>query len=839
MNLHNHTPMIQQYLGIKKHYPDHLLFYRMGDFYELFFEDAHKISTLIHITLTHRGQSAGLPVPMAGVPYHAAEGYIAKLMQLGQTIAICEQIGEPGLVKGPMQREVVRILTPGTITDEALLEACTDNLLVALYHDRDTAKHDQTTSINYGIASLDLSRGLLELLTVHSDLELGQQLARLNPVEMLVNSPDLFAIASVGCKNVLLRSEKSFDVDQAHRAFKDYLATLHPYSKPPSFSEGGDLQQSPTQALAAAGALLNYVAETQKLTTPMVYQWHIDEAQAGIQMDAQTRRNLELTRTLHNETAPTLFSLLNTCSTSMGSRLLARIIARPLRDRSRLNARLKAVAALIKNQSYIALQAALKPIGDMERILGRIALLSARPQDLVRLRRALQHLEPLQVLLSTMDDPLLASYLAGLETFPVLRQTLEKALLESPANLIREGGVIADGFDPTLDAIRQQGHHAGDFLSELEKEERRRTGLSTLKVGFNQIHGYYIEISRGQAGAAPQDYQRRQTLKNAERYITPALKTFEDQILASRDRALVLEKQLYQDLLLTIKRSLAALQATAQILSEVDVLACLAERSDCLGWIQPHLLEGTELRIEGGRHPVVEEALHKRFVPNDLSLDATRQLLIVTGPNMGGKSTYMRQNALIVILAHIGCFVPATRADIGHFDQIFTRLGASDDLSSGRSTFMVEMTEMAHILKQATAHSLIFIDEIGRGTGTFDGLSLAFAIAQYLVQALKAKTLFATHYFEMTALAELYNTVANIHLAVAEHCEKLIFLYTVQEGPASKSYGIQVAELAGLPAAVITDAKQKLIMLEKEKGNCSPPLVSHVSIAASALTPRP
>ncbi len=822
MELQNHTPMIQQYLGIKKHYPDHLLFYRMGDFYELFFEDAHKISTLIHITLTHRGQSAGNPVPMAGVPYHAAEGYIAKLMQLGQTIAICEQIGEPGLLKGPMQREVVRILTPGTITDEALLEACTDNLLLALYKDPNTHA--------YGIASLDLSRGRLELLSVYSSTELGQQLARLNPVEILVNSPDLFAMVSHGCKNVLLRTPGSFDFNKAHTAFKDYSKEAENL-----LLKDPDLKN----ALFAAGALLDYVAETQKLRTPIVYQWHIDEAQAAIQMDAQTRRNLELTRTLQNETAPTLFSLLNTCSTSMGSRLLARMIARPLRNRSRLSARLKALAALIKAQSYSTLEAALKPIGDMERILGRIALLSARPQDLVRLRRALQHLEPLQVLLLTLDDPLLASYQAALETFPHLRQILEKALLESPANLIREGGVIADGFDPTLDAIRQQGHHAGDFLADLEKEERRRTGLSTLKVGFNQIHGYYIEISRGQAGSAPPDYQRRQTLKNAERYITPALKTFEDQILASRDRALALEKQLYQDLLLTIKTSLPALQATAQILAEVDVLACLAERSDCLGWTEPHLSEGTELRIEGGRHPVVEEALYKRFVSNDLSLDATRQLLIVTGPNMGGKSTYMRQNALIVILAHMGCFVPATRADIGHFDQIFTRLGASDDLSSGRSTFMVEMTEMAHILKQATAHSLIFIDEIGRGTGTFDGLSLAFAIAQYLVQSLKAKTLFATHYFEMTALAELYNTVANVHLAVAEHCDKLVFLYTVQEGPASKSYGIQVAELAGLPAEVITDAKQKLMMLEKEKGNCSPPLVSHVSIAASALTPRP
>lgn len=799
MNLQSHTPMIQQYLGIKKRYPDHLLFYRMGDFYELFFEDAHKISSLIHITLTHRGQSAGMPVPMAGVPYHAAEGYIAKLMQLGQTIAICEQIGEPGLVKGPMQREVVRILTPGTITDEALLEACTDNLLVGLYKDPNT----QT----YGIASLDLSRGRLELLNVYSSTELGQQLARLNPVEILVNSPDLFTMASVGCKNVLLRTPDSFDFHKAHMAFKAHLKEAESLLlKDPSLKN----------ALFAAGALLDYVAETQKLTTPIFYQWHIDEAQAAIQMDAQTRRNLELTRTLQNETAPTLFSLLNTCSTSMGSRWLARMINKPLRHRSRLTARLKALATLIADQSYTALQAALKPIGDMERILGRISLLSARPQDLVRLRRALQHLEPLQVLLSRIDDPLLATYQADLETFPHLRQMLEKALLESPANLIREGGVIADGFDPTLDAIRQQGHHAGDFLANLEKEERARTGLSTLKVGFNQIHGYYIEISRGQAGAAPKDYQRRQTLKNAERYITPALKTFEDQILASKDRAVALEKQLYQALLLTMQGSLAALQATAQIVAEVDVLACLAERSDSLGWTQPHLLEGTELRIEGGRHPVVEEALNKRFVPNDLSLDATRQLLIVTGPNMGGKSTYMRQNALIVILAHIGCFVPATHAEIGHFDQIFTRLGASDDLSSGRSTFMVEMTEMAHILKQATSHSLIFIDEIGRGTGTFDGLSLAFAIAQYLVQSLKAKTLFATHYFEMTALAELHSTVANVHLAVAEHSEKLVFLYTVQEGPASKSYGIQVAELAGLPAAVITDAKQKLRTLEEE-----------------------
>ncbi len=807
----NHTPMMQQYLKIKKHYPDHLLFYRMGDFYELFFEDAKTISQLIHITLTHRGQSAGQPVPMAGVPYHAAEAYIAKLMNLGQTIAICEQIGEPPS-KGPMQRDVVRILTPGTVTDEALLEASRDNLLVALYlfsdkdgdHKHPDPGHATPCLHRYAMASLDLSRGALDLLIIYTEADLIQQLARLSPVEILVNHAELLSIASKYCKKIVLRSPGSFDFEKAYKAFQENL---------PQAQNLLSYDLSLKGALFAAGALLDYVSETQKINTPLEYQWHIDDSQDSIQMDLQTRQNLELTRTLRNETEPTLFSLLNKNSTPMGSRWLSRIIHKPLRNRIRIEARLNAIESLIHDQSYLALQAALKPIGDLERILGRIALLCARPQDLIRLRMALEQLEKLKSLLSKLKDPLLASYYIALETFPALEQTLQKALVDAPPNTIREGGVIADGFDESLDAIRHEGHHANDFLAALEKKERTRTGLSTLKVGFNQIHGYYIEISRGQALEAPADYQRRQTLKNAERYTIPELKAFEDNILSSRQRALALEKELYQALLLSLKASLKPLKRCAEIIADIDVLACLAERSETLAWVKPQWVDSTVLRIEGGRHPVVEESLEQRFVPDDLWMDPTRQLLMITGPNMGGKSTYMRQNAMIVILASIGCFVPARRAVIGHFDRIFTRIGASDDLSSGRSTFMVEMTETATILKEATDHSLNFIDEIGRGTGTFDGLSLAFAIAKYLVEKVKALSLFATHYFEMTDLAKDYPSVKNIHLSVSEQAEDIIFLYTVQEGAASKSYGIQVAKLAGIPTSVIEEAKKKLISL--------------------------
>ncbi len=799
-----HTPMIQQYLAIKSEHPEHLLFYRMGDFYELFFEDAEKITRLVDITLTSRGQSAGVAVPMAGVPAHAVEPYIAKLMHLGQTIAICEQIGEPGLQKGPMHRAVVRILTPGTLSDEALLDAERENLIMAIYSaSTPSIKHAHTQGYQntYGIAFVDLNNPRIHLMRIQNLSRLLDEIARLNPVELLIDDPTLAELPAFKKRHCVLRSGRSFDATQAIA----HLKTV----------QHENLSSLPPSALCAASALLDYVQETQK-SLPPLHGWVLEETASWIQMDAQTRHHLELVPKAGQPETYTLFKVLNSTKTPMGCRLLKRWIHQPLRTRSILKARLHSLQTLMRHQGYIALQKALKPLGDLERILGRIALGSAKPPDLVRLQCALQQLPGIQALLQTLDDPLLNRHQAQLDLAPALVQTLDRALVPQAPSHIQAGGVIAKGYDLQLDQLRALSADATTFLAALEQSERQKTGLSSLKIGFNQIHGYYIELSRGQSQNAPAHYQRRQTLKHAERYTLPALKNFEDQIRSSQDRALALEKQLYQALITEIQGLLGPLQLNAEILAEVDVLASLAERSHSLGWTQPILLDETVLEVQGGRHPVVEAAqAQQRFIPNDVCLDPSRNLLIMTGPNMGGKSTYMRQNALIVLLAHMGCFVPAQQARIGSFDQIFTRIGASDDLSGGRSTFMVEMSETAHILRQATPQSLILIDEIGRGTSTFDGLALAFSIARYLVESVQALCLFATHYFEITALAKQYPSVQNIHVTAAEHEGSLIFLYQVAEGAANQSYGIQVAKLAGIPEIVIQDALQKLIELEE------------------------
>lgn len=831
----DHTPMMQQYLRIKQEHPEHLLFYRMGDFYELFFEDAQKVSALLDITLTSRGHSAGEPIPMAGVPHHAAESYLAKLVRLGETVAICEQIGDPNASKGPVERQVVRILTPGTLTDEALLDERQDNLLAAVYYQ--APKYEASNALsgspederadasapperqdykktivtgNFGLACLDITSGRFHVSELPSSLILIQELDRLKPAELLLNDACpkvIFESASNRINRIQYQSSETFDHDKTIKALTQYLSNT-------------DLDTLPSNTLSAslcaAGALVQYVKETQRTELPHIQPIVVEYYDDSIQLDANARRDLELTYNLQGERRNTLLSVIDTTVTPMGSRLLARWIHRPRRNHSILNARLNAISELLSVQHYVALQAALKPICDMERILTRIGLLSARPHDLVRLRRALKQLPHIKLSLESAQNPHLAMLMNQIPTFAVLEDLLERAILENPANQIRDGGVIASGFDAELDQYRTLSENGTDFLLQLETEQRQKTGLSTLKVGYNRVHGYYIEISRVQAELAPAHYIRRQTLKNAERFITPELKNFEDQVLASRDRALAREQYLYKNLMVDIQKFLRSLQKTAEAISELDVLCALSERAETLRWNKPEFLPSlsAELIIEGGRHPIVEQTIQNPFIPNDVHLDPNRRMLIITGPNMGGKSTYMRQTALIVLLAHIGSFVPAQKAQIGAFDQIFTRIGAHDDLSAGRSTFMVEMTETANILQNATANSLIIMDEIGRGTGTFDGLSLAWAVALHLTTLTQALTLFATHYFEMTQLPNLFPEVANVHMDAVEYGNDLIFLYTLQEGPANRSYGIQVAQLAGVPDTVINTAKQKLIELE-------------------------
>lgn len=797
-----HTPMMQQYTRIKAQHPNQLLFYRMGDFYELFFEDAIQAAELLNITLTARGQSAGKPIPMAGVPYHAVEGYLATLIKLGQSIAICEQIGDPATSKGPVAREVVRILTPGTLTEEALLDENQDNWILAIHSD---APH-------YGVACLEVASGRFTLFEVETHDLLMNEIERLKPAEILM-ADDVEAKSSIPFVLSPFKKHASlqrcpaheFDLHRAKQTLTDHFQT-------PDLQSFGCSHLS--LALCAAGCLLRYVLNTQRNALPHIQTLCVEHIEDTLQLDLHTRRHLELTETLQGTRDNTLFSVLNKTATPMGSRCLARYLNRPLRNKHLLNQRLDSVTELKHHQFYTDLHQALKPIQDLERLLSRIALLSARPRDLLRLSQALDALPTISTLTSVLQAELLTRLSHQIHLFPELQDTLKKAIIPNPPTLIRDGGVIATGFDQELDDLRLIRDNANAFLLKMETEERQRTGFSTLKVGYNRVHGYYIEISRMQAQQAPAHYVRRQTLKNAERFITPELKQFEDKILSSRERALIREKYLYEQLLIKLRSFLIPLQETATALAELDVLNCLAERAESLKWCRPTLVEGTQLSIQAGRHPVVEQVLNAPFIPNHLDMSPDRRLLIITGPNMGGKSTYMRQIALIVLLAHVGSFVPANSATIGEFDKIFTRMGAQDDLSGGRSTFMVEMTETANILHHATHKSLILMDEIGRGTSTFDGLSLAWAIAEHIAKHTHAFTLFATHYFELTELPKIIPQSANIHLNAIEYENTLVFLYAVQEGPANQSYGIQVAKLAGIPETVIQTAKQKLSELE-------------------------
>lgn len=795
-NFEQHTPMMQQYLKLKAENPDILLFYRMGDFYELFYDDAKKAAALLDISLTKRGQSAGNPIPMAGVPYHAVEGYLAKLVQLGEPVAICEQVGDPATSKGPVERKIVRIVTPGTVSDEALLPERQDNLIVAVYQEKE----------KFGLATLDMTSGRFQLCEPHSKEALQAELQRINPVELLY-CEDFVEMAIIEHYKGLRRRpiwefELSAAISELNRQFgtKDLRAF--------------GVEKSPL-GLAAAGCLLQYAKETQRASLPHIQSISVIQNNDNIQLDAATRRNLELTQNLAGGTENTLASVLDKCVTPMGSRLLKRWIHQPIRQTDILLKRQKTIGEIIEQDLYHELQPYLQQVGDMERILARVALRSARPRDLTRLRTALEQIEPIKSLIHTKTSSNLTALSAQIDDFSAQIELLQKAIIETPPLLIRDGGVIAEGYNVELDEWRTLSAGATQYLENLEQRERESTGIDTLKIGFNAVHGYYIQISQGQAHKAPIHYVRRQTLKNAERYIIPELKEYEDKVLKSKGAALALEKQLYDELFDLLLPHLGQLQLASLALSELDVLVNLAERAETLNYVAPQFSDEIGVKIENGRHPVVEQVLKDPFIANPVNLNQQRHLLIITGPNMGGKSTYMRQTALITLMAYIGSFVPADSAVIGQIDRIFTRIGASDDLASGRSTFMVEMTEMANILHQATSQSLVLIDEIGRGTSTYDGLSLAWACAEWLAKKTRSLTLFATHYFELTALPEQIEGIANIHLDALEHNNTIAFMHAVQDGAASKSYGLAVAALAGVPQSVIKLAKQKLHQLEK------------------------
>ena len=789
-----HTPMMRQYLAIKAEHPTRLVFYRMGDFYELFYDDARRAAKLLDITLTQRGKSAGEPIPMAGVPYHAAESYLAKLVRLGESVAVCEQVGDPATSKGPVERQVVRIVTPGTVSDEALLEERRETLLAALSSDGQ----------RFGLAWLDLTGGRFHVQEANDRSALAAELERLRPAELLM--ADDAAPESASACPVARRPPWHFDVDSAARLLNEQFGTTNL----DGFGCGGL-----SLALGAAGALLQYVSETQRSTLPHITRIKVEQSDDAIVIDAATRRNLELVEAASGERRHSVAGLFDTTATPMGSRQLQRWLNRPLRDPAIVGRRHAAVATLLDSHWLDALRDLLRGIGDIERILGRIALRSARPRDLAVLRDSLGLLPDLHDTLRDVESTALAELGSRIGQHPQTHQLLHGAIVEAPPVVLRDGGVLAAGYDQTLDELRDLSQNADQFLVDLEQRERARTGIETLKVSYNRVHGYYIEISRSKSELAPDDYIRRQTLKGAERFITPELKAFEDKVLSARERALQREKHLYDQLLAELTESLDTLQECSAALAELDVLACFAERARQLDLCRPGFRDAPGLAIEQGRHPVVEQVSDEPFVPNDLELDDQRSMLIVTGPNMGGKSTYMRQAALIVLLAYAGAFVPASRAELGPFDRVFSRIGASDDLAGGRSTFMVEMQETANILHNATDRSLVLMDEIGRGTSTFDGLSLAWACAVELASRLRAFTLFATHYFELTTLPEEYPGIANVHLEAVEHGDGIVFLHAVREGPANQSYGLQVAALAGVPREVIRLARQRLHELEQ------------------------
>ena len=810
----NHTPMMRQYLALKAQHPDMLLFYRMGDFYELFFEDAEKASRLLGITLTQRGSSNGAPIKMAGVPYHAAEGYLAKLAKLGEAVVICEQVGDPATSKGPVERQVARILTPGTLTDTALLDELRDNQLLSIFYADNLV----------GLARLNLASGTFILSEIALGL-LGQEIERIAPSEILL--PDDFQHAAIRSSKVAKKrlSPWQFDYDSAFNTLTKQLNTR-------DLNGFGCAELKP--AICAAGAMLDYVQHTQRTTLPHINAVSVESTSAYVQLDAATRRNLEIDITLRGEAAPTLYSLLNTTQTAMGARLLRHWLHHPLQDRNLVLKRHEAIAELIDNNGFQTLARTLKAVGDIERITARVALKTARPRDLSSLAASLQQLPLLQTDLAIMQTSLLQTLGANLTAPSAVVTLLTAAIRPEPSTVLREGGVIADGYDAELDELRSLQNNHGEFLLQYEAAEKARTGIANLKVEYNSVHGFYIEMSRTQAESAPAEYRRRQTLKNVERFITPELKAFEDKVLSANDRALAREKLLYAQVLEQLMPFITPLQTNAGAVASLDVLCSFAERAVALKYVAPQFSTEAGIQIVGGRHPVVE-SIAQPFVANDVILNPYRQLLLITGPNMGGKSTFMRQTALIVLLAYCGSYVPATSAKIGEIDRIMTRIGASDDLAGGRSTFMVEMTETANILHNATDKSLVLLDEIGRGTSTFDGLSLAWAVAKQLLEKNHSYTLFATHYFELTRIVDEFKYAANVHLDAIEHGHNIVFMHKVEEGAANQSYGLQVAQLAGIPKSVVASAKRKLQQLEASQiaqHTSQPDMFSNAEVAA-------
>ena len=810
-----HTPLMKQFFAAKSEHPDVLLFFRMGDFYELFYDDARKAARLLDITLTQRGASAGQPIPMAGVPHHSAEGYLARLVALGESVAICEQIGDPALAKGIVERKVVRVITPGTVTDEALLNERRDTLLLAIAR----GKH------GFGVAWADLAAGRFLVNEVASEDALEAEIARLEPAEVLVADEDGWAPFVAERNGMRRRPPWLFDVDSGRRQLLRFFG-VHDLG-------GFGLEDKPL-AIAAAAALLGYVEETQKQRLPHLTSIAVESGDGAIAMNAATRRHLELDSRIDGDSRTTLLGVLDSTVTPMGGRLLRRWLHRPLRDREVLRHRHQAVSILIESRAGDGVRERFRALGDLERILSRIALRSARPRDLSTLRDGLGLLPDVRTLLAPLDAPRLNALCASLGEHDEHAHLLAEAIVPQPPVLARDGGVFATGFDAELDELRTLSTNADQFLVDLEARERAASGIATLKVGYNRVHGYYLEISKAQADKAPTHYTRRQTLSNAERYITEELKQFEDKVLSARERSLARERLLYEQLLDALNERLEPLKRCAAALAELDVLCGFAERASALDWSRPELSEAPGLRIERGRHPVVEAVRKDPFEPNDLILDEDngRRMLVITGPNMGGKSTYMRQNALIVLLAHIGSFVPAARAVIGPVDRILTRIGAGDDLARGQSTFMVEMSETSYILHHASDQSLVLMDEIGRGTSTYDGLALAEACARHLAHHNRAYTLFATHYFELTALAEPGNGIANVHLDAVEHGEQLVFMHAVKDGPADRSFGLQVAALAGLPKSVVKQARGRLIELEQQGRDTPKPSFAKAALDA-------
>ncbi|HGS5386957.1 TPA: DNA mismatch repair protein MutS [Vibrio parahaemolyticus] len=816
-----HTPMMQQYLKLKAENPEILLFYRMGDFYELFYDDAKRASQLLDISLTKRGSSAGEPIPMAGVPFHAVEGYLAKLVQLGESVAICEQIGDPATSKGPVERKVVRIVTPGTVTDEALLSERLDNLIAAIYH------HNG----KFGYATLDVTSGRFQLTEPETEEAMMAELQRTAPRELLFPE-DFEPVHLMSNRNGNRRRPVwEFELDTAKQQLNQQFGTRDLVGLGVEHASLG---------LCAAGCLIQYVKDTQRTALPHIRSLTFDRQDHSVILDAATRRNLEITQNLAGGTDNTLAAVLDHCSTPMGSRMLKRWLHQPMRCIDTLNNRLDAIGEIKDQGLFTDLQPTLKQIGDIERILARLALRSARPRDIARLRHAMQQLPELESLTASLTHPYLVKLAQYAAPIDEVCELLERAIKENPPVVIRDGGVIAEGYNEELDEWRKLADGATEYLEKLEADERERHGIDTLKVGYNAVHGFFIQVSRGQSHLVPPHYVRRQTLKNAERYIIPELKEHEDKVLNSKSKALALEKKLWEELFDLLMPHLEQMQNLASAVSQMDVLQNLAERADSLDYCRPTLVKDAGIHIQAGRHPVVEQVTSDPFIANPIELSPSRKMLIITGPNMGGKSTYMRQTALIALMAYIGSYVPAESAQIGSLDRIFTRIGASDDLASGRSTFMVEMTETANILHNATKNSLVLMDEIGRGTSTYDGLSLAWASAEWLATQIGAMTLFATHYFELTELPNLLPNLANVHLDAVEHGDSIAFMHAVQEGAASKSYGLAVAGLAGVPKTVIKNARTKLSQLEQLGQASDSPRPSTVDVANQlSLIPEP